>query len=138
MGTLFAVYIFNYQLLAITRSKMISSLSAGISAISSFSAKMNVTANNVANTNTDGFKKSRTILKEGQHGGVAPIVDQVDTPGPVKQISEDGATREAEASNVDLAEELTSSIATQSAYSANLKTIQTADEMLGSLLDTIG
>ena len=99
---------------------------------------MNVTANNIANSNTDGFKKSRTILKEGNSGGVAPIVDQVDTPGPVKQISEDGVTREVEASNVDLAEELTTSIVTQSAYDANLKTIQTADEMLGSLLDIVG
>ena len=117
---------------------MITSLSAGISAISSFSTKMNVTANNIANVNTDGFKKSRTLFKEGQSGGVAPIVDQVDTPGPVKEILEDGETREVEASNVDLSEELTGSIATQTAYKANLKTIQTADDMLGSLLDIIG
>ena len=117
---------------------MISPFSSGVSAISSFSVKMNVTANNIANVDSDGFKKSRTILKEGQAGGVAPVVDQVDTPGPVKQIVEDGQTREVEASNVDLAEELTSTITTQAAYKANLKAIQTADEMVGSLLDTVG
>ena len=117
---------------------MISSLSAGISAISSFSTKMNVTANNVANVNTDGFKKSRTILQEGKTGGVKPVVDQEDTPGPIKQVVEDGEPREVEASNVDLAEELTSTIPTQASYNANLKTIQTAEEMLGSLLDIIG
>ncbi|MFM2045923.1 MAG: flagellar hook protein FlgE, partial [Pseudomonadota bacterium] len=35
-----------------------------------------------------------------------------------------------EASNVDIAEELTSIIETQRAYSSNAKIIQTADEML--------
>ncbi|WP_319525444.1 flagellar basal body rod C-terminal domain-containing protein [uncultured Desulfosarcina sp.] len=117
---------------------MVSPLSSATSAISSFSVKMDVTANNIANVNTDGFKKSRTTLQEGKNGGVQPVVDRVDTPGLPKLVSEDGVTREVENSNVDLAEELTETIPTQTAYSANLKTIQTADDMLGSLLDTIG
>jgi flagellar hook protein FlgE len=45
---------------------MISPFDSGISALSAFSAKMNVTANNVANVDSDGFKKSRTTLKEGR------------------------------------------------------------------------
>lgn len=117
---------------------MIPPLASGASAISAFSKQMNVTANNVANVNTDGFKKSRTTLQEGSFGGVRPDVDVVDTPGITKPVHENGETREVETSNVDLAEELTESITTQSAVKANLKTIQTADEMLGSLLDTIG
>ena len=117
---------------------MIGPLVSGLSAISAFAVRMNVTANNIANVHTDAFKRSRTLMKEGSHGGVAPIVDQDETPGPRKQIMKDGVTREVEASNVDLATELTSTITTRSAYKANLKTIQTADEMLGNLLDTIG
>ena len=117
---------------------MISPLHSGISAVSAFSVKMNVTANNVANVNSDGFKKSRTTFQEGPFGGVEPVVDQVDTPGYTKQIVENGETREIEASNVDLVEAIVDSISSQSGFEANLKTIQTDDEMVGTLLDTIG
>jgi flagellar basal-body rod protein FlgC len=117
---------------------MISALGSGLSAISAFTVKMNVTANNVANVNTDGFKKSRTTLNEGSFGGVRPEVDQVNTPGNIKQVTDENGTHAVETSNVDLAEELGESIVTKSAYKANLKSIQVADEMLGSLLDTIG
>lgn len=117
---------------------MISPLNSGLSAISAFSVKMSVTANNIANVNSDGFKKNRTTLKEGPSGGVKPEVDQDNTPGPTKPISENGVVGQVEASNVDLAEEVTDSISTQAGYKANLKTIQAYDEMLGSLLNTIG
>ena len=117
---------------------MISPLDSGMSAISAFSVKMNVTANNIANVNSNGFKKNRTTLKEGQFGGVEPNVDQVNTPGLTKLISEDGEDRQVEASNVDLTEEVTDSIVTQVGYKANLKTIQTYDEMIRSLLNAIG
>ena len=117
---------------------MISQLSAGISARSAFSKKMRVTANNVANVNTDGFKKSRTIIEEGPSGdGVHARVDIVNTPGYVKLVENDGAVQEVETSNVDLAEEIPDTISTKAGYKANLKTIQTIDEMIGSLLDTI-
>lgn len=140
LGTVIAVP-FNRELISIKQhwgTDMISPFDSGISAISAFSVKMNVTANNVANLNSDGFKKSRTTLKEGPFGGVEPDVDQVNTPGYIKQISENGEIREVEASNVDLAEEFTDLMLTQSGFKANLKTIQAYDEMLGTLLDTIG
>lgn len=117
---------------------MISAFGSGVSAISAFSVKMNVSANNVANVNTDGFKKSRTTNKEGSSGGVEPDVDRIDTPGHTKPISDNGVIREVETSNVDLAEEFSASIATETAYKANLKSIQAYDEMLGSLLDILG
>lgn len=117
---------------------MISAFGSGVSAISAFSVKMNVSANNVANVNTDRFKKSRTTIKEGASSGVEPDIDQIDTPGQTKQISDNGVIREVETSNVDLAEEFSASITTETAYKANLKSIQAFDETLGSLLDTIG
>jgi flagellar basal-body rod protein FlgC len=51
---------------------------------------------------------------------------------------EDGKKVEKETSNVDLAKEIPDLMLTKRAYQANLKTIETQDEMLGSLLDTIG
>lgn len=116
---------------------MISPLKSGLSAISAFSVKMNVTANNIANVNSDGFKKSRATLKDGPFGGVIPVVNRDDSPGTSTTISENGVKTQVEASNVDIAEEITESISTQAGYKANLKTIQAHDEMLGSLLDTI-
>jgi flagellar basal-body rod protein FlgC len=117
---------------------MISALDSGISALSAFSVKMNVTANNVANVDSDGFKKSRTTFKEGPFGGVEPDVDQVDTPGYPKQTVDDGRIQDVETSTVDLAEAVVDSISSQSGCEANLKTIQVDDEMVGILLDTIG
>ncbi len=77
-------------------------------------------------------------MKEGKSGGVEPEVDQVNTPGYTRQVSENGLVRHVEGSNVDIAEEFTESISTQSGYRANLKTIQTYDEMIGTLLDEVG
>ena len=113
-------------------------IQSSVSALNAFSTKTRVIANNVANVNTDGFKKSRTTLNEGQSGGVEAKVSQVDTPGFPKQITKNGQVKELESSNVDLAEETTKSISAQSAHEANVKTIKVQDEMIGSLLDTIG
>ena len=115
---------------------MISPLSSALSALSAFGKKMSVTSNNIANVNTDEFKKSRTTMQEGTHGGVKARIEEVDTPGYIKEtVNEAGETVEVETSNVDLAEELTEMIPTKTAYSANLKSIKVHDEMMGSLLD---
>ena len=45
---------------------------------------------------------------------------------------------ENELSNVDLAEELPQTILAQRGYEANLKTIQTYDETLKSIIDILG
>lgn len=117
---------------------MVFSINSSTSAVNAFATKMRVTANNVANVNTDGFKKSRVTLSEGQSGGVKANVGQVDTPGFPKQIIKDGQIEEIESSNVDLTEEITDSISTENAQAANLNSIKAQDEMIGTLLDTIG
>lgn len=105
-----------------------------ISALSAFGTQMNVTSNNIANVNTDGFKRSRTVLEEGLNSSVNPRVEKINTPGPlVQESTESGETREL--SNVDLAQEITSTIPTQRGYEANLKMVQTKDEMLGKVID---
>lgn len=117
---------------------MVTPLDTGMSALTAFSKKMSVTANNIANVNTDGFKKSRTDFQEAAGGGVEATASEVDTPGSPRQVSRDGETVDVESSNVDLAEELTETIPTTVGYKANLKAIQSYDDMLGSLLDIVG
>jgi flagellar hook protein FlgE len=65
-------------------------------------------------------------------------ITQVNDPGPIVTVEENGAAVEKEMSNVDLAEELPQTIIAQTGYDANLKTLKTQDEMLGTLLDIIG
>jgi len=116
---------------------MIFSVGNNISSLSSHATKLAVTANNVANVDTEGFKKSRAVLQEGPNGAVQVQIDQINTPGPL--IQEDGADQytAVEMSNVDLGEEIPQTMLTRTGYEANLTMIKTADEMLGSVLDIL-
>lgn len=117
---------------------MIDPISSTLSALTAARKKMDVTSNNIANANTDEFKKSRVTFSEGSHGGVSPTVDVVDTPGIQKETIQNDRIVQTESSNVDLAEELTSLIPTTSFYGANIKTLKTQQEMLGALIDIVG
>ena len=112
---------------------MSAAIDSAVSALGAFGEKMNVTANNIANVNTEGFKKSRALLQEADHG-VTVDISRVNTPGaPIP--ADDGTGRMNESSNVDVAEEIVNLKTTDNAFQANLKTIQTEGEMLGSLFD---
>ena len=119
------------------KKPMIDATSSAVTAMKAFQKKLTVAANNVANVNTDEYKKSRVTLTEGQHGGVAATVGLVDTPGMFKETVSNGETIETESSNVDLVEELTEMMIAKTTYKANAKTVQSQNEMLGSLLNTL-
>lgn len=117
---------------------MVAAIQNSLSALSAFNKKIRVTADNVANVNTNGFKKSRAVLSEGENGGVKVNINKVNTPGyPTKQLNGDTVV-DTETSNVDLSEEFGENIVTQNSYNANLKVVKTQDDMMGSLLDIIG
>ena len=117
---------------------MISALNGTLFALRAFVTKLGATADNIANVNTDGFKRNRAVLHEDDNGGVRVELSKDQSPGLRYDVIEDGKKVEKETSNVDLAEEIPDLMLTKRAYQANLKTIETQDEMLGSLLDTIG
>jgi len=117
---------------------MISALNSTVSALRAFVTKLGVTADNVANVNTDGFKKGRATLHEGQNGAVRVEISRDNSPGFRYDTVENGEKVEKETSNVDLTEEIPDLMLTKRAYQANLKTLETQDEMLGSLLDIVG
>lgn len=117
---------------------MIAALNNTVSALRAFVTKLGVTANNIANFNTDGFKKSRGILHEDNNGGVRVEISRDASPGYRYDVIENDEVVEKETSNVDLAEEIPDLMMTKRAYQANLKSLKAQDEMLGSLLDTIG
>jgi len=117
---------------------MISAISSTISALQAYKTQMKVASNNVANVNTEEFKKSKAILKEGANGDVQVEVNQVNTPGHRYQELDGDQMVEKETSNVDLAEEFPQMMVTQHAYEANMKVLQAQDKMLGTTLDIVG
>ena len=117
---------------------MISSVRSSLSAVKAFGEKMGVIANNVANIETEEFKKSRAILKEGPESDVIVEITRVVSPGPLITEANNDQITKKELSNVDLAEEIPQTIPTQTGYEANLTAIKTHNEMLESVLDTVG
>ena len=114
------------------------SVNTTLSAVQAFGTKMDVTANNLANVETDEFKKSRAIMSEGPKGSVVVEIEKDDSPAPVVTEVVNGEAKERTLSNVDMAEEITGMIPTQNGFEANLTVIKTKDEMLGTVVDIIG
>jgi len=116
---------------------MVPPLDSALSALQAFGQKLGMTAGNIANVNTDGFKKSRAFFQEGRNGEVTVSEQRMNTPGlPLDNEATSGAaTRES--SNVALEEEIPELITSVYGFRANLKTVKAQDEMLGHLLDTV-
>jgi flagellar basal-body rod protein FlgC len=118
---------------------MVSSINSSLSALDAFGSKMDVTANNIANVESEGFKKSRADLMEGPNGSVEVEINRIDSPGNVVYEEDNqGQMIEKELSNVDLSEEIPQTMVAQRGYEANLKLIAARDDMLGSVLDILG
>ncbi len=116
---------------------MDTTLNAAVSSIWAHGRKLDVTANNVANVNTNGFKRDQASLQEGAAGDVRVHVRQDLTPAPRDPLAPDAPGMPQALSNVDLTDEIPSLIPTTIGYKVNLKVIRARDEMIGSLLDTL-
>jgi flagellar hook protein FlgE len=90
---------------------------SALSAIAAFGTGLNVTANNIANMNTEGFKPTRAIMNEEVNGGVKVTLSQSENP------------------EVDIAKELVDMMIEKHGIQANVKTLQTEDQVLKSLID---
>ena len=112
---------------------MISALSSAVSAIKAFDKKMAVVSNNVANAQTDGYKKSRADLKEGNAGDVKVDISVVDSPGPIIAVEENNSTVQKEMSNVDLVKEFSDLIRAQRGFQASSRIITVADQVLAEI-----
>lgn len=112
---------------------MVSSLYSGASALQSYQTATDVTANNVANINTGGYTAKSTTLAETRPAGVkvaaiAKSASSINDSQPHVQVARNQ-------SNVDLAKEKTDEITSFRAYQANAKTVQTTDDMLGTVIN---
>jgi flagellar basal-body rod protein FlgC len=105
--------------------------------LQAFGQKLGITAGNIANLNTDGYKKSKALLEEGRHGEVEVREQRSDTPGLPLDLPGSGAPAVRESSNVALEEEIPALITTVYGFKANLKAVKAQDELLGHLLNTV-
>ena len=107
---------------------------------------MDVIANNIANVNTNEFKASSVRFETGpmDQGVQISEVRKDGSPGSFVQApvftEENGRAIQrqgwVESSNTDVAREFTNMISTERAFQANVASIRTADEMLGTILNT--
>jgi len=101
-------------------------VNANITSIYNISKAQEVSANNIANVNTDGFKASKAI----QHGDTVTI-------------SQDARTAVTNATGIAMsttapAQDIISMTINQTALEANIKAIQTQDDMSKALLTIKG
>jgi len=108
--------------------------SIALTGLKAFDRKLDVNANNIANVNTDNFKKSRVELQEAANGGVEVTISKVETPGMELEPNEKtGAAQQS--SNVTLEEEFVDQMVSRYAFEANVLTVQTSEEIQKTLLD---
>ncbi len=105
---------------------------SNLSALSSLGTAQEVSANNIANVNSDGFKASSVVLETGPNdqGVFVAAINESTNAGPML----DGV----EGSNTDLGTEMVDMMTTGHAFSANAAAIRTTEEMTGHLLNMIG
>lgn len=114
---------------------MISAIHTALSGLTAVAKQIEVVAHNIANVNTDEFKKSKTEFVEIPSGGVLPVVEKDDSSGPAVLRDTSGHQTMVDLSNVDLGEEVAQQISAQRSLEANLQTLRAGDALLGSILD---
>jgi flagellar hook protein FlgE len=116
---------------------MMSSIRNSLSAIEAMGAKIAVSADNIANSQSEGFKKKDAVIVEGVSGDVAVAVVRDESPGPIARGPVEGVAAQKEMSNVALEEEIPQMIVAKHGYNANVKAVQDWDEMLGMIIDIV-
>ena len=90
---------------------------SALSALNAFGTALNVTANNIANMNTNGFKPTSAEMSEDANGGVKVTLSQ------------------SQNADVDMAKEMTDLMIEKFGVQANVRSLQTENEILKSLID---
>jgi flagellar hook protein FlgE len=82
---------------------------------------LNSSAHNIANSNTQNFERLDTKIVENSNNSVKAVSNKIENQNPY--------------SNTDLVKEITDQIISYQAVGANAVSIQTQDQVSGTLLD---
>lgn len=99
---------------------MSNTFSIGLSGMQAAQARLDRAAHNIANVDTGGLQRQQLVAQTQPSGGVRTALQATS-----------GASQ-------DLARDLVSQRQALHLYTANLRTVQVADRMLGTLLDAVG
>jgi len=83
------------------------------------SLALSASAHNVANVSTEGFRRSVVAPREAAAGGVSADVTRAQVPGDA------------------LADDLVAQKMAAQSFQANLRSLETADRLIGRLLDVL-
>ena len=100
---------------------MNSALSIGLSGLNAASARMSVSAHNIANAQTPGFTRQEVAQSGLAEGGVTVSISSAVSP--------------EEAPMASLTQDMVDQTVAAYAFKANLKVIQTQQQLLGLWLD---
>ena len=116
---------------------MLGGIEAALSGMLGAGRMLGASAHNIANAQTEGFKRIKALPEESSAGGVRVSLEQDQTAGPsFFTPDEDGLTLR-EGSNVDLTEELTNTLQATHLFEANVASFKAQHKTLGFLLDII-
>ncbi len=93
------------------------SIAIAFSGMTAASTRLGVSAHNIANGATPGFRRQQVVQQAQTQGGVQANITQADSPGS------------------NLATDIVQQKVALYSFKANLRTVQVEDAMLGSLLD---
>jgi len=110
------------------------SFNSSISGIRAATDVLSTSAHNIANSNTDGYKKQRVNLRSDDGSGVIADITESTEAGSL-YINKRGET--VETSNVNYIEEVVTQIKARHLLSANAAAIKYADVALETIIDII-
>ncbi len=114
---------------------MFAGMASALSGIKAGGSMLSVGAHNIANAQTESFKRIRALPIESSAGNGARVTLQTDErPGPQFLSSEDSISLR-EGSNVDFGEEIISNLQAVNLIEANIASFRIQNKVLGSLLD---
>jgi flagellar basal body rod protein FlgG len=96
----------------------------------------NIVAADVGEGRSITVDERGNIYSDGAYRGQIEVVDRYGNPQPENTYSIESGSLEA--SNVDIAREIVSTIVNERSYEANISTFKSNDEMLGMVIDMVG
>jgi flagellar basal body rod protein FlgG len=114
----------------------IAGLAAAQSGLMAQTRRLQASAHNTANLNTNDFRALRVSLHESANpgSGVETSVSVSEAPGPAL-VDDSGLLLDERGSNVDLVDEAVTRLTASRAYEANLVSLQAQSDMSQSLFD---
>lgn len=116
---------------------MIQGINSAFTGLLAQSKKLDTTAENLSNINTNKYKEKNLAFEEGKNGEISTKIQTNESQGPLILEEETEGQHLVEKSNVDMAKQMINLIESGRAFEANIKTIQSEDELIGTLLDIV-